>query len=229
MASLAWPYDDVADALFSGLCGALDAIEEEQARRGLDVFDEVELHPLLAGGLQHAGFGCFREERYPTDRAQRKKSEGRRCDLVVTPDALALDDGTWRQPTLFDVPGGCALADALWVEVKVAARFKEGGRSGGSARVAWKDVEKLAGEDAVRRRAVLLVLFTEDEDVAAHDLAAWAALGRGRGLLLEKPVVRGRRIVDRYGNGALVLGLFPVAGLARAPAAPRRSARSSVG
>lgn len=197
MARLTWPWRDVAAALFHALSDACDGLEREQARRGLDAWDEVELHPLFAAAVAAAGYRCAREQRYPSAAAHSKRSAGRRCDLVVTDD-----DGA-----------------ALWIEVKVAARFKELGRGGGSARTAWRDVLKLAEEPSLARRAVLLVLFTEDEDVAAADVAAWATLGRRRGFLLEQPVVHARAIVDRYGNGAMAAALFPIAGLARSSVA----------
>jgi hypothetical protein len=209
VASLTWPYGAVADALFTALAEAHARIELEQSRRGLDAYDEVELHPLFAASLIAAGFSCAREQRYPSAAEKKKRSAGPRCDLVVG--------------------DGGADDDRLWIEVKVAARFKPGGRAGGSARIAWRDVLKLAGEETLRRRAVLLVLFTEDERVAAADLEAWRALGRARGLLLDAPVVHARPIVDRYGNGAVAAALFPIAGLAHARPAPRRRARSSVG
>ncbi len=222
VAELLWPFIDVADAACEGLAARAEALDEEQSPRGLDALDEVRLHPALASGLTRRGYGCHREQRYPFDRARRRKSEGKRCDLVVTPRGLPIDATDPHQPSLFalpgEVPGGCPLAKALWIEVKTVAQFLESGANRGWTRAlthpAWQDVEKLARDPGLRLRAVLLVLFTADTETAHHDLAVWADLGRARGLPLAEPVLRGQPVADRFGNQRMTVALFPIAGLA---------------
>lgn len=92
--------------ILGGLVGALAARERslvrEQAVHGLDVLDEVDLHPILAKGLREAGMGVLREQAYPNEwRAKRSKKAGvfpeqrdrQRCDFVLTPEpGLRLGD-----------------------------------------------------------------------------------------------------------------------------------------
>lgn len=218
MSELRWPFAEVAAACADALARQEDEHAREAAVRGLDAKDEVQLHPILRDGLSRAGFGAHGEERYPSDRGRTRRNEGRRCDLVVTPRGLALDEGTRAQPGLFDLPGGCALHDALWIEVKCVAQFCESGPNrayaSNLARPVWRDVEKLAAEPGIQKRAVLLLLFTQDDVVADHDVEAWALLGRRRGLPIGSPVVRRVSIGDRWGNRLCTAALFPVSGLA---------------
>jgi hypothetical protein len=218
--ALSWPFSEVVDAACDGLAQLADQLDLEQSPRGVDALDEVRLHPALADGLTRRGFGCHREQRYPFDRARRKKSEGKRCDLVVTPDGLPLDAADPRQPSLFpgtdEVAGGCPLGGALWIEVKTVAQFGEAGPNAGWTRAltrpAWQDVEKLARDRDLRLRAMLLILFTKDSETAVHDLSVWADLGRARGFALGDPVLRGQPVADRFGNQRMTTALFPIAG-----------------
>ncbi len=198
---VAWSWSALADALAAGLARAADAIELEQAVRGLDSWRELDLHPVLGGGLRDAGFGVLHEQRFPRDRHQRKRSAGARCDLVVTPDAATpLDE---------DAPG-----DALWIEVKVVAQFGEEGPHRGYARAlqtpVWGDVRKLARDPAIVHGLVLLVLFTADAVTADHDLDVWCARAVERGLHLWPRVQRALPIGDRLGNRLCTVALFPL-------------------
>jgi hypothetical protein len=78
-----------------GLKAREKSLTREQAVRGIDALEEVELHPILARSLRAAGFGVLREQPYPSEwKAKRGRSGGKdlpehrdrqRCDLVVTP------------------------------------------------------------------------------------------------------------------------------------------------
>lgn len=197
----AWSWSALADALAAGLARAADAIELEQAVRGLDACRELDLHPVLAAALRDAGHGVFHEQRFPRDRTQRKRSAGARCDLVVTADAATpLDDAT--------------LADALWIEVKVVAQFGEQGPHRGYASAlqtpVWGDVKKLARDPTIAHGLVLLILFTADEVTADHDLDVWCARAVERGLHLWPRVQRSLPIGDRLGNRVCTIALFPL-------------------
>ena len=211
----------VVAAAAAGLARAAAEIELEQAVRGIDTHDELALHPLLAAGLHAAGYGVHREERYPSDRRRARRTEGRRCDLVITPDGLPLVDDR-AQPELFAPARACPLHDALWLEVKVIAQFREGGapnRSYARALTApvWRDVEKLAADEGIARAAVLVVLFTADVHVADHDLATWCSLGRARGLLFATPEIERVPINDRVGNALCTVAAVPLILLMRRP------------
>jgi hypothetical protein len=197
-----WRGEPLADALVAGLAGASAAVELEQAVRGLDAWSELELHPVLEQALRQAGYGVHREQRFPRDRLKRRRSEGARCDLVLTarPDA-ALD-------------GPEALAAALWLEVKVVAQFRPLGPNRGYAqrlqRPVWRDVKKLASDPGIAHALVVLVLFTADHQTAEHDLGVWAARAIDQGLHLWPRIQRSLPIADRIGHRVCTVALFPL-------------------
>jgi hypothetical protein len=214
MLSPRWSCAALADVLEVGLRRAAEAVEVEQAVRGLDSLRELALHPLLHGALREAGFGVYPEQRYPRDRGKRRRSEGSRCDLVLTPGGRPLA-GEEAQLGLFAPAPAVALGDALWVEVKVVAQFRELMPNRAYAQAlqhpVWKDVEKLARDPDIAHAVVLLLLFTADEATASHDLDVWAARAGERGLPLQPREQRSIPIGDRVGHRRCTLALFPLA------------------
>lgn len=205
---------DIADALASGLAAAEHAARLEQAVAGIDDLDELALHPLLAESLRGAGFGVHREERYPLGRGHRRRSEGVRCDLVVTVDQrpLARPDAT---PTLFDPPDPVPLEEALWLEVKCIPQFS---REGPNRRYAAEllrppraDVAKLTADAGIRRAALVLIIFSADRAVVEHDLHAWEQRAMDRGLAIDTPRVRHVDLLDRIGNRVCTVAVYGVA------------------
>ena len=213
MAELRWSYEDLADGLAAGLATAAAELELEQAVHGLDVRRELDLHPLLHAGLRAAGYGVHPEQRFPRERGLRRRSEGTRCDLVVTPEGLPLVDEA-AQLGLFAPARAVALADAMWIEVKAVAQFKAlaPNRAYASAlqRPVWADVDKLASDPQIAHAAVLLILFTADPTVAAHDLGVWAARASAHALPLWPRVERSLAIGDRVGHRCCTLALWPL-------------------
>lgn len=213
MAELRWSYEDLADGLAAGLATAAAELELEQAVHGLDVRRELDLHPLLHAGLRAAGYGVHPEQRFPRERGLRRKTEGSRCDLVVTPEGLPLADEA-AQTELFAPRRTVALCDAMWLEVKAVAQFKAlaPNRAYASAlqRPVWRDVEKLASDPQIAHAAVLLILFTADPTVAAHDLGVWAARASAHALPLWPRVERSLAIGDRVGHRVCTLALWPI-------------------
>lgn len=211
--SLGWFAPEVADAIAAALARAVEATEAEQAVRGLDSLDELRLHLVLREGLRAAGYGVHPEARYPSDRGRAKRSEGRRCDLVLTPGRLPLDDEA-PQPDLFAAPAACSFEDALWLEVKVVYQHVEGGPNRGYAgeigAPLFADVRKLDGDPRIRNAALLVVLFSAGREIADHDLDAWESLARRRGLPLDRPARRHLPIADRLGNALCTAALFPI-------------------
>ena len=208
-----WSYEDLADALASGLARASAELELEQAVHGLDVRSELELHPLLHAGLRAAGYGVHPEQRFPRERSLRRRTEGSRCDLVVTPEGLPLVDDA-AQLGLFAPARAVALADAMWIEVKAVAQFRALAPNMAYAqalqRPVWRDVEKLASDPQIAHAAVLLIVFTADAVVAEHDLGVWAARASQRGLPLWPRVQRTLAIGDRVGHRCCTLALLPI-------------------
>jgi hypothetical protein len=208
-----WPLASVLAAAARGFAEAEAELALEQAVRDLDSRDELGLHPLLAAAFQAAGFGAHREARYPRDRIHRRRTEGARCDLVLTPAGRPLIEDV-PQLGLFHPAAACPLAEALWLEVKVIAQFREGGANRGYERAlktpVWRDVDKLAGDAGIRHGGVLVVLFTAQAEVAEHDLGLWCHLGRIRGLRFGTPLIAHVPIGDRLGNALATVALVPL-------------------
>jgi hypothetical protein len=209
-----WSISQVADALAEGLARQEAQLRREQAVYGLDNLDEVGLHPLLAQALSQAGFGAFAECRYPAARGRRRKSEGDRCDLVVTPEGRRLREPD-AEATLFDRPDAVDLADALWLEVKLVRQFTDGGPNaryaGALLRPPRGDVIKLASDGAILHAALLIILFTDSQATADHDLRIWEDRCLTRSVPIGVPAVRRVPISNRFGNACCTLALYPLA------------------
>ena len=72
-----------------------------------------------------------------------------------------------------------------------------------------KKVE-LASDPQIAHAAVLLILFTADPTVAAHDLGVWAARASAHALPLWPRVERSLAIGDRVGHRVCTLALWPI-------------------
>ena len=216
MPALAWSPADIADAVTRGLEQQAAALDDERAVHGLDVLEEVQLHPHIAGALGEAGFGVHREERYPADRARRRRSEGERCDFVLTPGGrdLCADD---RPPTLFDAPDAVMLDDAFWLEMKVVAQYTAEGPNPRYAphllSTVRGDVTKLSKDRGILHAGFLMVLFVSDPDIATHDMSIWETRCLKLGLPIGAPSRRSLPINNRAGHDHAVLQVYPVLGL----------------
>lgn len=213
---------DVADAVAAGLAASAAALDAEQAVAGLDVLDEVKLHPFLHAALRAApaGWGVWPEQKFPNGWGKRKHSEGERCDVALTPEGRPIRDPELAD-TLFGDPGGAAVSpeEAFWLEVKTTAQFGEEGfakrYAAGLGRTLLADVRKLARDPGIRHAALLLVLFTANRETAEHDAGVWHERALAAGLVVEVPRVRGFAITDRVGNGwcgIFAFGVPPSAG-----------------
>ncbi|MEQ9461406.1 MAG: hypothetical protein RIG82_10700 [Phycisphaeraceae bacterium] len=210
-----WSTAEIADALETGLRHRAAADDLEQVVYGFDALDEVGLHPLLAECLEAGGYGVYREQRYPSRWVERKRSRGERCDLVLTQDRLPLKDEAVAG-TLFDSSAGVEVSDAYWLEVKLVAQHETGGAfrrySAELLAPVSKDLTKLWNEPAIRYGGLCLVLLTEEQEVAEHDLGVWHARCVERGLPASVPSVRGLPITNRIGNGWCSVAVVGVRG-----------------
>ncbi len=207
---------DIADAIAAGLAERARHDDAEQAVYGLDALDELALHPLIAAALAQVGYGAHAEQRYPGAWNRRRKSEGERCDLVVTPDARPLRDPELAG-TLFATAVDAVDADeALWLEIKTVAQFEQAGPFKRYASellsTVSADLAKLARDEVIRHAALLIVLFTADDATAEHDLTAWHHRCLDRGHSVHTPAKRTFPITDRVGNAACTVAVFPVRG-----------------
>ncbi len=214
-----WSSREVCEVCAATLRASAEALDAEHSPYGLDAQSEVELQDTLATGLRAHGWGVIREARYPAVAGRPKRSEGERCDLVLTtqPDVPLLDP--LMEGTLF-AGRGVPHDEAMWLEVKLARQFAIVGgvaapNSAYAAEVltrATADVRKLSGEPGAGTRAAVLVMFTRDAPTAEHDTLAWAHRCLDQGWSIGAPERVGFSIVERIGNAWCEVVLMPVRG-----------------
>lgn len=206
-----YAFSTLADDLQAVIGRAEADLRLEQAVRGLDSLDELQIQSILADGLRER-YEVAREAHYPSS-AGAKLSHRRRCDLVLSPKGrpLRLDS---RPAGLFDPPDQCPPGEALWLEVKVAYQFREGGVRHGGYGAQWRtavveDLRKIESESLVREAGLLLVVFTESIDVLEKDLQLF------EDVLVQKEVLAGFRqvrsvpILDRIGHRYCTAAVWP--------------------
>lgn len=209
--SLKWDFSTLADHLGE----VIDKIEAdlrlEQAVYGLDAKDELSLHALLADGL--ASHYCVaREVHYPSS-AGNKLTHRQRCDLVLSPinQPLKLDS---IPPSLFDPPALCDPSDALWLEVKVACQFREGGVRHGGYGAQWRsaiveDLRKMEGEKPIHFAGLVLLVFNESSDILDKDLQLFEDVLAQKEVLAGFRQVRSTPILERMGHRLCTVALWP--------------------
>lgn len=183
----------------------------EQAVYGLDWLAELKLHKLFADGLE-SSYCVAREVHYPST-AGRRLSHRERCDLVLTPHgrALRLD----RAPAdLFTPPELTSPEEALWLEIKVAWQFREGGARHSGYGAQWRqaivaDLRKMEQEPRITEAALLLVVFNESQEVLEKDLDLFETVLAQKEVLAGFRQVRSVPITERIGHRFCSVALWP--------------------
>ncbi|MCC7408285.1 MAG: hypothetical protein IT442_09445 [Phycisphaeraceae bacterium] len=208
-----WSPADIADAVAAGLVLRAADDDDEQAVYGFDALDELGLHTILRHALEEAGYGVHPEQRYPEQRLRPRRSEGKRCDMVLTPDGLPLRDPLVAG-TLFDQQPAVDADLAYWLEVKTVAQHQTDGPfarySAELLQPVTQDVKKIWSDPVIRHGGLLLVLFTETQRIAEHDILAWHERCLEKGYPVAAPALRGLPITDRIGNAWCAAALFPI-------------------
>jgi len=211
-----WSPADLADAAAQGLLARAREDDLEQAVYGFDCLDELGLHPLIHRALQTTGYGVWPEQQYPDDWGKTRRSEGKRCDVVVTPRPEQSLRDPMIQGTLFEHTLAIDPQDAYWLEIKSVAQFETAGpfRHYSKELLApvTADVKKLHDDRVICHAGLLLILFTQDQATADHDLAAWHNRCLEKHHPVAPPASRGFKITDRVGNSYCTAALFPVRG-----------------
>ena len=206
-----WDFVKLIDRLHQLFLSAENELRLEQAVYGLDVRDERQLQSLMAQRLG-AHYEVAREVHYPST-GGKKLTHRQRCDMVLTPlgRPLRLDSAP---PTIFDAPDLATPEEALWLEVKVAYQFREGGvRHGGYGRQ-WRnavvdDLRKMESEERILEAGLLLVVFNESADVLEKDLELFENILARREVLAGFRQVRSVPILDRIGHRLCTVALWP--------------------
>jgi hypothetical protein len=209
--SLTWDFSTLADRLARIIEQTEADLRLEQAVYGLDAKDEKAIQSLLADGLK-AQFEVAREVHYPSSQGN-KLTHRQRCDLVLTPKGRPLRlDST--PPTLFDPPNQAEPDEALWLEVKVAYQFREGGERHGGYGPQFRqtivaDLQKMESEPLIREAGLLLIVFNESEQILAKDLELFEDVLIRKEVLAGFRQVRSTAILDRIGHRVCTIALWP--------------------
>jgi hypothetical protein len=206
-----WDFSTLADQLGAVIEGAEAELRLEQAVYGLDAKDEVTIQSMLAEGLKRQYEVC-REVHYPSS-IGRKLSHRKRCDLVLSAPGrpLRLDSAA---PTLFDAPNQSTAAEALWLEVKVAYQFREGGARHGGYGQQWRtkvidDLRKMESEPLIKEAGLLLIVFNESGAILEKDLELFESMLALKEVLAGFRQVRSVPILDRIGHRLCTAALWP--------------------
>jgi len=208
---LRWDFVDVAERIRQLLQAAENELRLEQAVYGLDVRDERALQSLLADRLK-VHYEVAREVHYPST-VGKKLTHRQRCDMVLTPlgRPLRLDSAP---PTLFDAPNLAAPEEALWLEVKVAYQFREGGVHHSGYGGQWRsavvdDLRKMEAEPRILEAGLLLIVFNESSTVLEKDLELFETVLAQKEVLAGFRQVRSVDILDRIGHRLCTVALWP--------------------
>jgi hypothetical protein len=209
--SLKWDFCTLADHLGRAVQEAEDELRLEQAVYGLDARDERALQTMLADRLRRH-YEVAREVHYPSTRGK-KLSHRTRCDLVLSPRGtpLKLDVGP---PTLFDPVTLCEPSDALWLEVKIAYQFREGGVRHGGYGAQWRqavveDLRKMEADPLVREAGLVLVVFNESQAILEKDLELFEDVLARKEVLAGFRQVRSVPITERIGHHLCTVAVWP--------------------
>ena len=217
--SLQWDFSSVADHIDEVLRTLEDELRLEQAVYGIDARDEREIQTLLTQRLA-CSYEVAREVHYPSSKGQ-KLSHRMRCDLVLTPKGTPLSPEIVPEQTLFELPkagappaGTCHPADALWLEVKVAYQFREGGVQHGGYGAQWRqkvveDLRKMEADPLIREAGLALIVFNESREILEKDLELFEDVLALKEVLAGFRQVRSIPILDRIGHRLCTVALWP--------------------
>jgi len=172
----------------------------------------LTIQSMLAERLRER-YEVAREVHYPST-VGRKLTHRQRCDLVLTPKGkpLRLDRSP---PTLFDAAVEMAEpSEGLWLEVKVAYQFREGGIRHGGYGPQWRsavveDLRKMEAEPLIREAGLLLIVFNESRQILEKDLELFEDVLARKEVLAGFRQVRSTAILDRIGHQMCTAALWP--------------------
>src|SRR6202044_1759169 len=136
-----------------------------------------------------------------------------RCDVVLTPlrRPLRLDRAA---PTLFDPPDMASPEEGLWLEIKVAYQFREGGVRHGGYGGQWRnavvdDLRKMEAEPRICEAALVLIVFNESAEILEKDLELFEVVLAQKEVLAGFRKVRAVPILERMGHRLCTAAVWP--------------------
>jgi hypothetical protein len=209
--SLMWDYSTLADQIGSAIERAEADLRLEQAVYGLDARDEKAIQLLLAESLREH-YEANREVHYPST-VGKKLTHRPRCDIVLSKKGrpLRLDSAA---PSLFDPTDQTPPSEALWLEVKVAYQFREGGIRHMGYGPQWRnavveDLRKMEADEGIRAAGLLLIVFNESREILEKDLELFETVLAQKEVLAGFRQVRSVPILDRIGHHVCTAALWP--------------------
>src|SRR5258706_10418853 len=206
-----YDFSTLADHLGQIIRASEGDLRLEQAVYGLDARDEKQLQSLLADGLLPF-YEVAREVHYPSSLGK-KLTHRQRCDLVLTPKGrcLKLDR---EPPSLFDAADLCAPQDGLWLEVKIAYQFREGGLRHGGYGGQWRDavvddLRKMEADPLIHEAGLCLVVFNQSREILEKDVELFENILAQKEVLAGFRKVRSIEILDRIGHQVCTVALWP--------------------
>src|SRR3954464_3034301 len=209
--TLIWDFATLADRLGAVVDRVEAELRLEQAVYGLDARTELQLQQMLADGLS-AHYEIARGGHYPSSRGK-KLSHRQRCDLVLTPKGrpMRIDSAP---VTLFDAPDLAGPEEALWLEVKIAYQFREGGLRHGGYGAQWRsavveDLRKMEADPLIHEAGLCLVVFNQSREILEKDIELFESILAQKEVLAGFRKVRTTEILDRIGHRVCTVAVWP--------------------
>jgi hypothetical protein len=132
-----------------------------------------------------------------------KETEATSVDCVNATIVDAVNPASFAEP-----------AEALWLEVKVAYQFREGGARHGGYGAQWRqavvtDLRKMEAEPLIHGAGLVLIVFNESDAVLAKDIELFEDVLARKEVLAGFRQVRTVKIQDRIGHAICTVAVWP--------------------
>ena len=139
---------------------------------------------------------------------------------MLTSKGRPLEPAKLPEQNLFTLASGEAEAqysppgDALWLEVKVAYQFREGGARHKGYGAQWRqqvvsDLKKMEAEPLIHEAGLVLIVFNESGEILAKDLELFEDVLARKEVLAGFRQVRTVKIQDRIGHAICTVAVWP--------------------
>ena len=193
----------------AGAAGPMLFGGEEEAAAAADL---PSGEPATTGVAHVAANGIEASEPRPVSQAcfpTLPRSTGGGGEEMTVPPPLNENVADTVNPPDFAEPG-----EALWLEVKVAYQFREGGVRHGGYGAQWRqavvtDLRKMEAEPLIHGAGLVLVVFNESDAVLNKDLELFEDVLARKEVLAGFRQVRTVPIQDRVGHASCTVAVWP--------------------